>query len=166
MECSEFRRLLLPLLSNGPAGAAADTAAVPATPPATPASVEDIGILVKKFTTKSKADVWKAAWDVDREPPREYTNYQGQKISTPPVSHIGACTDGTLWYYRLNTEQEKEMTAEETKKWEQKVKKEATRANRRVEGGGVKINVTAAKAAAPSPAPPISVSSADGASQG
>ena len=75
-------------------------------------------------------------------------------------------TDGTLWYYRLNTEQEKEMTAEEAKKWEQKVKKQATRANRRVEGGGVKINVTAAKAAAPSPAPPTSVSSADGPSQG
>jgi hypothetical protein len=42
------------------------------------------------------------------------------------------------------------MTEEETKKWEQKVKKEATRAKRRVEGGGVKINVTAAAAPASS----------------
>eukprot|EP01043_Picozoa_sp_COSAG02_P038585 COSAG02_NODE_2986_length_7614_cov_78.950632_3_plen_205_part_00 len=165
MECSEFRKLLLPLLSSGPASADVNTTAVPATPPATPASAEDIGILQKTYTTNSKADVWKGAWDADRQPPKEYTNYQGQKISTPAVSHIGACTDGSLWYYRLNTEKEKEMTEDETKKWEQKVKVEATRAKRRVEGGGVKINVTAATAAAPSPAP-TSASSASGANHG
>ena len=167
MECSELRKLLLPLLSNSPSGAVATSAAV--TPPATPAAVEDIGLLQKKFNTNSKADVWKGAWDADRAPPREYTNYQGQKISTPPVSHIGQCTDASLWYYRLNTEQDKEMSEEDEKKWEQKVKKEAARAKRRVEGGGVKINVAAAAAgskAAPAPAPLVLSQPSDGASQG
>lgn len=161
MECSEVRRLLLPLLSQ--TTSPADSAATPATPPATPAAAEDIGLLMKKYNMNSKVDIRKGAWDADRAPPREYTNYQGQKISTPPTSHIGHCTDGTLLYYRLNTEPEKQMTEDETKKWEQKVKKEATSAKRRVAEVGVKINVAAAGSKA---TPSVSIAPADGASQG
>ncbi len=61
------------------------------------------------------------------------------------------------------------MFAADAKKWEQKVRKEAARAKRRVEGGGVKINVAAAAAgskAAPAPAPLVSSQPSDGASQG
>ena len=57
------------------------------------------------------------------------------------------------------------MTEEETKKWEQKVKREATRAKQRVEGGGVKISVAAA-VGSQGIAPPVVASTTGGASQG
>lgn len=57
------------------------------------------------------------------------------------------------------------MTEEETKKWEQKVKREAARTKQRAEGGGVKISVAAA-AGSQAVAPPIVASAPSGTSQG
>lgn len=57
------------------------------------------------------------------------------------------------------------MTEEETKKWEQKVKREAARMKQRAEGGGVKISVAAA-AGSQAVAPPIVASAPSGTSQG
>ena len=48
--------------------------------------------------------------DTDRAPAREYKNYQGETIKTPPDPTIGICTDGTLWFWKLNTEAEKEVS--------------------------------------------------------
>ena len=66
MECSDLRKLLLPLLASDPP-AIPDNPADPAVPvpagtaPATPASVENIGLLMKKFNVSTKAEVWKGA---------------------------------------------------------------------------------------------------------
>ena len=49
-------------------------------------------------------------------------NHLGETISTPPDQTIGICNDGVLWYFRLNSEKEKEMTEEETKDFERKAK--------------------------------------------
>ena len=57
------------------------------------------------------------------------------------------------------------MTEEETKKWEQKVKREAARMKQRAEGGGVKISVAAA-AGSQAVAPPTVASAPSGTSQG
>eukprot|EP01046_Picozoa_sp_COSAG06_P016711 COSAG06_NODE_1114_length_10647_cov_3.831532_3_plen_194_part_00 len=178
MECSELRELLLPLLSSSSSEQAASSAAAateevqgteaaPVVDDAAAAAptIEDIGLLLKKYNMNSKLDVWKSTvWDADRAPPREYTSYQGQKIVTPPDSHIGNCTDGTLWYYRLNTEVEKEMTDEETKAYEKQAKR-AERSKKgaagRREESGVKITVaataaaTAAAAGQPEQPPPL-----------
>ncbi len=56
---------------------------------------------------------------VARHSPR---NHLGETISTPPDQTIGICNDGVLWYFRLNSEKEKEMTEEETKDFERKAK--------------------------------------------
>ena len=159
MECSELRELLLPLLSSSEQAASAaateevqgEEAAPVVDDAAAAPTIEDIGLLLKKYNMNSKLDVWKSTvWDADRAPPREYTSYQGQKIVTPPDSHIGNCTDGTLWYYRLNTEVEKEMTDEETKAYEKQAKR-AERSKKgaagRREESGVKITVAATAAA-------------------